>query len=159
MTDPLGQLRAHFTGLRLGERLPAGNVYAGQDGTGAEVVVAALTGTAATDPGCAGRVRRRGVAAQHRRSARAGRRDLRRPARGPAVGGHPGPAREGRCRTPARRDPGDRDGSYTVDLAHFAAAEPGGPLRWMVGVYAESPVPTRADVQKVLNDIVGQSTR
>ncbi|MGH3679638.1 MAG: hypothetical protein ACRDT2_05170, partial [Natronosporangium sp.] len=53
----------------------------------------------------------------------------------------------------------NRDGYYTVDLGHFAAAEPEGPLRWMVGVYVEAPVPRRADVQKVLNDIVGQSTR
>lgn len=53
----------------------------------------------------------------------------------------------------------NRDGYYTVDLGHFAAAEPDGPLRWMVGVYVEAPVPRRADVQKVLNDIVSQSTR
>lgn len=52
----------------------------------------------------------------------------------------------------------NRDGNYSVDLVHFAAAEPGGPLRWLVAVYIESPVPSRADVQKVLNDIIGQSS-
>jgi hypothetical protein len=31
-------------------------------------------------------------------------------------------------------------------------------LRWLVAVYIESPVPSRADVQKVLNDIIGQSS-
>jgi len=52
----------------------------------------------------------------------------------------------------------NRDGFYTVSLGHFAAAEPGGALRWLVGVYVESPVDTRAGVQKVLNDIVSQTT-
>lgn len=53
----------------------------------------------------------------------------------------------------------NRDGRYQVDLGHFVAAEPGGPLRWMVGVYIESPVDTRADVQKVMNDVISQSSR
>jgi hypothetical protein len=52
----------------------------------------------------------------------------------------------------------NEDGNYSVDLGHFFGPEPGGPLRWLVGVYAESPLETRADVQKILNDIVSQAT-
>ena len=50
------------------------------------------------------------------------------------------------------------DGLYTVSLGHFAAAEPGGPPRWLIGVYVESPVESRAEVQKILNDVVSQAT-
>jgi hypothetical protein len=48
------------------------------------------------------------------------------------------------------------DGQYAVDLAHFAA---GGSdeLRWLVGVYVESPPDTREDVQKIMNDILSQA--
>lgn len=53
----------------------------------------------------------------------------------------------------------NEDGLYEVDLGHFVAAEPGGPLRWMIGIYLESPVDTRADVQKIMNDVISQSTR
>lgn len=49
-------------------------------------------------------------------------------------------------------------GNYEVDLGHFFGEEPGQPpLRWLVGVYAESPPETRDDVLKIVNDIVSQT--
>jgi hypothetical protein len=48
-------------------------------------------------------------------------------------------------------------GLYEVDLSRFFADPTGGPLRWQVGVYVESPAQTRAQVQKVLNDIATQT--
>jgi hypothetical protein len=50
----------------------------------------------------------------------------------------------------------DQDGLYSVDLGHFFGAESEG-LRWMVGVYVESPPDTREDVQKLLNDVISQA--
>jgi hypothetical protein len=48
-------------------------------------------------------------------------------------------------------------GYYTVDLSHFAPDKPGGPLKWQVGVFVQSPPETREVVQKLLNDIVSQA--
>jgi hypothetical protein len=48
-------------------------------------------------------------------------------------------------------------GLYSVDLSRFFAERTGQPLRWQVGVYVESPPDTRAEVQKILNDIVTQT--
>jgi hypothetical protein len=45
---------------------------------------------------------------------------------------------------------------YSVDLGHFTAG-PSDELRWLVGVYVESPPDTREDVQKILNDIISQA--
>jgi hypothetical protein len=52
----------------------------------------------------------------------------------------------------------DDRGQYSVDLGHFAAGPAGGELRWLVGVYVESPPQTRDQVLKLLNDIISQST-
>jgi hypothetical protein len=70
---------------------------------------------------------------------------------------------------PARALPGDDDRTsyvetqrnardrYSLDLSRFFAVRAGQPLRWQVGVYAESPPETRGQVQKILNDIVTQT--
>lgn len=47
--------------------------------------------------------------------------------------------------------------TYSVDLSHFAAGPSGGELRWMVGVYGESPHDGRQIVQQVINDIITQA--
>lgn len=48
---------------------------------------------------------------------------------------------------------------YSVDLGHFFGEQPGEPpLRWLVGVYVESPPETRDDVLKILNDVVSQTS-
>jgi hypothetical protein len=46
---------------------------------------------------------------------------------------------------------------FGVDLGHFFGTEQAGELRWMVGVYVESPPDTRDEVLKILNDIVSQA--
>ncbi|HEY8472768.1 MAG TPA: hypothetical protein VIL37_09060 [Natronosporangium sp.] len=50
----------------------------------------------------------------------------------------------------------NEDGLYSVDLGHFTAVG-ADELRWMVGVYIQSPPDTREDVQKMLNDIISQT--
>jgi hypothetical protein len=50
----------------------------------------------------------------------------------------------------------DEAGLYNVDLGHFFGTE-ADDLRWMVGVYVESPPDTREAVQKTLNDIISQA--
>jgi hypothetical protein len=49
------------------------------------------------------------------------------------------------------------DNLYSVDLGHFFGTDDTDELRWMVGVYVESPPDTRADVQKIVNDILSQT--
>jgi hypothetical protein len=51
----------------------------------------------------------------------------------------------------------DGEGNYTVDLGHFFGTEADG-LRWMTGIFIESPADTREDVQKLLNDIISQTS-
>jgi hypothetical protein len=51
MSDPLGQLRLHFAGLRLREESPQGQVYAGTDINGSEVTIAMLAEALSTHPG------------------------------------------------------------------------------------------------------------
>lgn len=46
---------------------------------------------------------------------------------------------------------------YSVDLSHFTAGPEGGELRWMVGVYGESPYDGREIVQQIINDIITQA--
>jgi hypothetical protein len=48
------------------------------------------------------------------------------------------------------------DGLYAVDLGHFTSGS-SDELRWLVGVYVESPPDTREDVQKIINDIISQA--
>src|SRR5690606_34704318 len=50
MSDPIGQLSLRFTELRLLTETPHGQVYAGEDFTGAAVTVAVLSDAAAADP-------------------------------------------------------------------------------------------------------------
>lgn len=50
MTDPLAQLRQHFSDLTLRQESPVGQVYTGRDYTGAEVMVALLNEPASNDP-------------------------------------------------------------------------------------------------------------
>ncbi len=54
-------------------------------------------------------------------------------------------------------DPENARGNYSVDMSHFFGATPGGPLRWQVGVFVESPPATKGAVQKVLNDVRSQT--
>jgi hypothetical protein len=53
-------------------------------------------------------------------------------------------------------DPNDED-KYAIDLGHFFGPAGTEELNWMVGVYVEAPPDDREDVQKTLNDIVGQA--
>jgi hypothetical protein len=48
------------------------------------------------------------------------------------------------------------EGLYEVELGHFFGGDSGAP-RWMVGVSFDSPPENRADIQKVVNDILGQA--
>jgi len=54
-------------------------------------------------------------------------------------------------------DPSNVHGLYSVDLATFTSERQGAPLRWLIGVYLESPFETRSGMQKILNDIVSQA--
>ena len=68
-------------------------------------------------------------------------------------------------RTPIRRDattsylefPSNDRGLYALDMSHFFGPKPGGPLRWQVGIYVESPTSTKATMHKVVNDVRSQT--
>jgi hypothetical protein len=51
----------------------------------------------------------------------------------------------------------DAEGRYAVDLSHFMAEKPGGPLQWQVGVYTYSPPNISDDVKMTLNSILYQA--
>jgi hypothetical protein len=53
--------------------------------------------------------------------------------------------------------PSDSRGKYTLDVSHFFADRPGGPLHWQVGSYVESPPATKGTVQKIVNDVRSQT--
>lgn len=56
-------------------------------------------------------------------------------------------------REKARKD----RGLYAMDVSHYFGPTPGGPLRWQVGIYFESPDETKATLYKVVNDILSQT--
>jgi len=59
--------------------------------------------------------------------------------------------------TTYREDPSNNRGLYTLSMSHFFGSTPGGPLRWQVGTYVESPAATRSTVHKVVNDVRTQT--
>lgn len=68
--------------------------------------------------------------------------------------------------TPTRRDattsyltdpPRDDNGLYALDTSHFFGPRAGGPLKWQVGVYVESPPATKGAVLKLLNEVRTQT--
>jgi hypothetical protein len=52
--------------------------------------------------------------------------------------------------------PANSKGLYSIDYSRFFGP-PGQPLKWQVGVYVEAPSGTKADVQKIVNDIASQT--
>lgn len=54
-------------------------------------------------------------------------------------------------------DPSNDRGLYGLDMSHFFGPKPGGPLRWQVGIYIESPTATKATLHKVVNDVRSQT--
>jgi hypothetical protein len=45
---------------------------------------------------------------------------------------------------------------FDIDLSHFISEPDQDELKWMLGLYVESPPDTREDVIKILNDIISQ---
>ncbi len=53
--------------------------------------------------------------------------------------------------------PNNSKGLYSVDFSRFFGPAPG-QLTWQVGVYVEAPSASKADVQKILNDVASQTS-
>jgi hypothetical protein len=62
-----------------------------------------------------------------------------------------------RQRTYYVETPNNSKGLYGVDSSHFFSGTEDRVLHWQVGVFAESPMDTRDEVLKILNDIVTQA--
>ncbi len=54
-------------------------------------------------------------------------------------------------------DSSNERGLYGFDMSHFFGDSPGGPLRWQVGIYVESPTATKASMHKVINEVRTQT--
>ena len=52
--------------------------------------------------------------------------------------------------------PKDAKGRYTLDMSHFFRAADG-TRTWQVGVGGYAPPATRADIQKIINDVLTQT--
>jgi len=69
----------------------------------------------------------------------------------------PGKARQaGDDRTYLVEKQSNSKGLYSVDFSRFFGPAPG-QLTWQVGVYVEAPPASRADVQKIVNDVASQT--
>jgi hypothetical protein len=60
-------------------------------------------------------------------------------------------------RTTAYVETKDSEGRYVLHLSHFFAESQGAAPTWQVGVSAIAPPATKADVQKVANDVLTQT--
>ena len=60
-------------------------------------------------------------------------------------------------RTSYVETPRDAKGRYTLDMSHFFPDSTGSAPAWQVGVGAYTPPAARADVQKIINDVLTQS--